>query len=282
MGGHIRNTQRAFRAVCVGRVIRAGLDRIIEAAVRRDRGLVLVSLLTLAALAWTYLWLEADAMDRMMLGERPMIMLPTAANAGTLALAFLMWAIMMVGMMVPSAAPMILLYTTMVRKNRERGTALPAVWIFTSGYLLVWAAFSLLATALQVIFEELRIASSMMVVTDKWLGGTIMIAAGIYQWSSIKEACLAKCRSPIHFITGHWQPGHFGALRMGANHGRYCLGCCWTLMLLLFVGGVMNLIWVVLIAGFVLMEKLSRHGRVIGRIAGVGLAVSGVYVLFAP
>lgn len=262
-------------------MIRAKLDRFIEAAVRRDRGLLLTSLLVLSALAWLYLWLEADAMDRMMMGERPMVMLPTAANVVTLALAFLMWAIMMVGMMVPSAAPMILFYAAIVRKNAERGASLPAVWIFTSGYLLVWTAFGLCATALQVFFEELRIASSMMVLTDERLGGVVLIGAGIYQWSKVKEACLAKCRSPVQFITTHWRPGRLGALRMGAAHGLYCLGCCWALMLLLFVGGVMNLIWVALIAGFVLIEKLSKYGRVIGRIAGMGLVVFGVYILIA-
>ncbi|MGE0736635.1 MAG: DUF2182 domain-containing protein [Alphaproteobacteria bacterium] len=266
----------------MGWVNLAKLDRFIEIAVRRDRGLLLASLLVLAALAWLYLWFEADAMDRMMMGERPMVMLPTAANAGTLALTFLMWAIMMVGMMVPSAAPMILFYAAIVRKNAERGTVLPAVWVFTSGYLLVWTAFSIFAVALQVLFEELRIASSMMVVTDKWLGGSILIVAGIYQWSKIKEACLAKCQSPIQFITMHWREGRLGALRMGAAHGIFCLGCCWALMLLLFVGGVMNLLWVALVAGIVLIEKISRHGKLVGRIADVALAAAGLYVLIAP
>jgi len=265
----------------MGRVNRATLDRLIEGALRRDRAVLAASLLVLAALAWVYLWLEADAMDRMMAGERAMAMLPTAANAGTLILAFLMWAVMMVGMMVPGAAPMILLYAAMVRKNGERGTLLPAVWIFAGGYLLVWTAFSLGATALQVLFEELRVASSMMVATSKWLSGAILLAAGLYQWSPAKEVCLAKCQSPIHFITGHWRPGRLGALRMGIAHGLYCLGCCWALMLLLFVGGVMNLLWVALVAAFVLVEKLMPYGRLTGRIAGLGLAAAGLYVLVA-
>lgn len=188
---------------------------------------------------------------------------------------------MMVGMMLPSAVPMTLFYAAIMRKNQERGTVLPAAWLFIGGYLLVWTAFSLGAIALQVLFEELQLASSMMVVTSKWLGGTILIAAGSYQWSRLKDKCLAQCRSPIQFITGHWREGRLGALRMGATHGLYCLGCCWALMLLLFVGGVMNLLWVAIIAGFVLSEKLMRRGRLVGRISGLGLIGSGVFLLIA-
>jgi len=255
------------------------LDHGIEAALRRDRGVVIASLVILAALSWFYIWLEAAAMDRMMMGLEPMAMQPTAANATTLVLTFLMWTIMMVGMMLPSAAPMTLLYAAIVRTNRIRGTVLPGVWLFTGGYLLVWTAFSLGATALQVLFEEVRVASSMMVVTSKWLSGVILLAAGSYQWSPLKDKCLAQCRSPIQFITGHWRAGRLGALRMGAAYGLYCVGCCWAIMLLLFVSGVMNMLWVALIAGFVLFEKLMPHGRLVGRIAGLILVGAGLYVL---
>jgi predicted metal-binding membrane protein len=255
------------------------LDRVIETALRRDRAILVVSLCALAAIAWLYLWREADIMDRMMAGELPMAMQPTAASAVTLLLAFLMWAVMMVGMMLPSAAPMILFYAAMVRRNSERGTQLPAAWIFTAGYLLVWTAFSMAATGLQVLFEALSVASSMMEVSSRWLAGGLLVVAGIWQWSPLKEACLAKCRSPLHFIAGHWHTGRTGALRMGTIHGLYCLGCCWALMLLLFVGGVMNLLWVALISAFVLVEKLTPPGRLVGRVAGVGFAVAGMYLL---
>jgi predicted metal-binding membrane protein len=121
----------------------------------------------------------------------------------------------------------------------------------------------------------------MMVATSKWLSGVILIAAGGYQWSPLKDKCLAQCHSPIQFITGHWQGGRFGALRMGVTHGLYCVGCCWTIMLLLFVGGVMNLLWVAVIAGFILLEKLMPRGRLVGRMAGLGLIVCGVISLVA-
>jgi len=189
-------------------------DRGIEAALRRDGAILLASLAGLAGLSWLYLWREADAMDRMMTGLQPMAMQPTATSAATLLLAFLMWAIMMAGMMLPSVAPATLLYLAIVRKNRERGTVLPAAWLFAGGYLLVWTAFSIGATALQVLFEEAQLASPMMVVTSKWLSGVILIAAGCYQWSALKNRCLAHCRSPIQFITAHWRAGRFGALRI--------------------------------------------------------------------
>ena len=260
---------------------RTALDRGIEAALRYDRVITLASLVGLAGLSWLYLWREADAMDRMMIGLQPMAMQPTAANTTTLLLAFLMWSIMMVGMMLPSTVPLTLFYAVMVRKNRERGTVLPAVWLFTSGYLLVWTAFSLGATALQVLFEELQLASLMMVATSKWLSGVILIGAGSYQWSRLKDKCLAQCRSPIQFITGHWREGRLGAVCMGATYGLYCLGCCWAIMLLLFVGVVMNLLWVAIIAGFVLLEKFMRRGRLVGRVSGLGLISVGVFMLLA-
>jgi predicted metal-binding membrane protein len=258
------------------------VDRGIEAALRRDGAILLASLAALAGLSWLYLWREADAMDRMMTGLQPMAMQPTAASATTLLLAFLMWVVMMAGMMLPSAAPAMLLYLAIVRKNRERGTALPRAWLFAGGYLLVWTAFSIAATALQALFEQAQLASSMMIVTSKWLSGIILIAAGCYQWSPLKDMCLAHCRSPIQFITGHWRTGRFGAVRMGSAHGLHCVGCCWAIMMLLFVGGVMNVLWAAAIASFVLLEKLMPGGRLVGRIAGLGIAGVGAVLLMAP
>lgn len=257
------------------------IDRGIESALRRDRLLVLASLAILTGLAWLYLWLEADAMDRMMAGLRPMAMRPTATSVWTFLLVFAMWTVMMAGMMLPSAAPMTLFYAAIVRKNGERGTALPSVWIFGAGYLLVWTAFSLSAAALQALFEHLALASSMMVSTSNWLTGLILVGAGLYQWSPLKDTCLGKCSAPLEFVMTRWRPGRLGALRMGTAHGLYCVGCCWALMLLLFVGGVMNLLWVALVAAFVLLEKLLPHGRIVARTAGAALIAAGVYVLIS-
>ena len=211
----------------------------------------------------------------------PMAKQPTAANVETLALAFLMWTIMMAGMMLPSATPMTLFYGAIVRKNRERGTVLPAVWLFVAGYLLVWAGFGLGATMLQILLERMQLASPMMVVADRWLASAILVGAGAYQWSPLKDKCLTQCRSPLRFIMGHWHAGRLGALRMGVAHGLYGFGCCWAIMLLLFVGGVMNLIWVAIIAGFILLEKVVPYGRLVSRITWLVLIGGGVLWLIA-
>ena len=247
------------------------LDYAIEGASRRNRGVVLASLLGVIAVAWLYLFLEAARMDGM--AAR------TAADAGAFFSIFLMWAVMMVGMMLPSAAPTILLYGGMVRKSRERGRAMPAVYVFVAGYVVAWTAFSVLAAALQVLLGHYALMSPMMVSTSAVLSGAFLVAAGLYQWLPLKQAYLKTCRSPLQFFMMHWREGRTGALRMGLEHGVICVGCCWSLMLLLFVGGVMNLLWVAIVAGFILIEKLLPAGRLSGRFAGVGLTAVGLAAL---
>ena len=255
----------------------AALDRGIEATLRRDRRVVLTSLVLVAVLAWLYLWRDAVAMSHASMADMPHV-----PGAGALALTFVMWAVMMVGMMLPGTAPTILLYGALVRKNGERGTVLPAVWVFTSGYLAVWTGFSLLAALLQVGLEQAALLTPMMVSGSKGLSAAILIAAGIYQWLPLKTACLSRCRNPLEFFVTRWRTGAGGAFRMGAEHGLFCLGCCWALMLLLFVAGVMNLVWVALIAGFVFVEKLLPAGKFTAGLAGVALILSGLFVLLKP
>ena len=251
-------------------------------AYRRDRMVALAGLLAIAALAWVYLWWDASRMSATSAGSGGpgaggLANMPMAGvwSISSLLLTFVMWSVMMVGMMLPSAAPAILLYGSMVKKNRDRGSALPAVWVFAAGYLAVWTGFSLAAALLQAALEASALLTPMMVSASAWLGGGLLIAAGIYQWLPVKDVCLEKCRAPLQFFLFRWRPGAVGAFRMGAEHGIFCLGCCWVLMLLLFVAGVMNLVWVALLAGFVFIEKLLPAGRLIGRLAGIGLAVAG-------
>ena len=253
------------------------LDRAVEGAFRHDRVILVLSLLGLTALAWGYLFWDAARMGDMaaaMAGAPPGISIAAAAAT------FSMWSVMMIGMMTPSVAPTILLYAMMVRKNRERGQALPAASIFTAGYLIAWTGFSTLATALQLGLGQVALLSPIMISTSSWLTGTLLITAGIYQWLPIKDICLEYCRSPMHFILGRWRPGPFGALAMGIENGLFCVGCCWALMLLLFVGGVMNLGLVALIAGFVLAEKLLPLGQLTARAAGVVLTGLGIWTLW--
>jgi predicted metal-binding membrane protein len=201
-------------------------------------------------------------------------MAPAAWTPGYAVLISFMWWIMMMAMMLPSAAPMILLFAMINRKQREKGSPYAPTGIFAAGYVLVWGAFSLIAVTAQWGLERSGLLSSM-ASTSVALGAGLLIAAGIYQLTPLKHACLRHCRSPIFFITQHWRPGGLGALRMGIEHGAFCTGCCWFLMALLFYGGVMNLYWIVGLALFVLLEKTIPAGHWLGRITGFLLIAWG-------
>ena len=237
----------------------------------RDRVVAAASLVVMVVLAWRFLWLEAQAMESMAM--------PPLRFAEAVAGAFVMWAVMMVGMMLPSAAPAMMFYGTLVRRNRERGSILPALWTFVGGYLFVWTAFSLAAALLQSALLEARMVTPMLVSASKPLTVALLVAAGVYQWLPFKDACLRKCRHPIEFFTMRWRAGPFGAWRMGLDHGLYCLGCCWLLMLLLFAVGAMDLAWVAVISAFVFAEKLLPGARFTSRAAGLGLIAAGALVL---
>jgi len=176
---------------------------------------------------------------------------------------------MMLGMMLPSAAPMILTFETLQRRKRERDEAYVPTAIFVAGYLLVWGAFSLAATVAQWWLQQAALLSPMLALETPLLGALIFVLAGLYQWTPLKYACLRQCRSPFGFLLSQWRDGWRGALRMGVRHGLYCLGCCWVLMLLLFTFGVMNLVWVAAVAAFVCAEKLLPGGLWIGRASGL-------------
>jgi predicted metal-binding membrane protein len=182
-------------------------------------------------------------------------------------------------MMVPSAAPMILLYAMVSRKQAERDAPALPTGVFALGYLVIWGVFSIAAATLQWGLEQALLISPMMASASLAFGGIVLVAAGLYQLTPLKYACLEHCRSPLHFLTHGFRKGAWGAFRMGAEHGVYCLGCCWVLMALLFVGGVMNLLWIAGIAIFVLIEKLLPFGHHTSRVTGVLLTAWGIWVL---
>lgn len=267
-------------------------DGTLERLLRRDRLLIAGALGAIIALTWGYLlWLAADmdmgGMD--MTGFRMIpagigVMAPTSAPWGAMefALVFVMWAVMMIGMMVPSAAPMILMYARVGRQGKVDGKPLVATGWFAAGYLLAWIGFSLAATLAQWIVERAALLDSRMASASNVLGGIVLIAAGVYQWSPLKDVCLAQCQSPLGFLMRH---GGFradlpGCLLLGLRHGAYCVGCCWVLMALLFVGGVMNVLWIALLALLVLLEKLIPFGAWIARAAGVICLAAGAGMLF--
>ncbi|MGH7094995.1 MAG: DUF2182 domain-containing protein, partial [Stellaceae bacterium] len=204
------------------------------------------------------------------------MMVPAVWTLGYAGLMFVMWWVMMAAMMLPSAAPILLLFARVNRNQKEGGRPFIPTGIFAAGYLTAWGGFSVLATGLQWASERLGLLSPMMTATSYWLGGAILLAAGVWQLTPMKHMCLRHCRSPLGFLMGNWRPGRLGAFRMGLVHGSYCLGCCWFLMGLLFFGGVMNLYWIAGLAAFVLFEKTIPMGSWIARIAGIGFVIWGV------
>jgi predicted metal-binding membrane protein len=258
-------------------------DTLLEAALRRDRWIVVASLAGVTVLAWIYLVVLAKAMASMEdpSGWRAFMVLMPMGRWGPLeyALGFAMWALMMVGMMVPSAGPMIMLYARVARRAHSHSTPLTSTTAFAAGYLLTWGVFSLIAAAIQGMLVNMALVSEMMTSTSTVLAGAVFIAAGLYQWMPMKQACLAHCRSPIWFLSRHWRPGTSGAMRMGVEHGAYCVGCCWALMTVLFAVGIMNLTWVAAIAAFVLVEKTAPFSTWSQRVAGVLLVTLGILTL---
>ena len=253
---------------------------VAETVLRRDRIVVLSGLALITALAWAYVSsLASDMQNVEMTPEMAMPQMQEAWEATNFALTFVMWAVMMVAMMTPSAAPMILMFAGINRRRQEQQVPYVPTSVFLVGYLVVWAAFSILATAVQWGLHTASLLSPMMVSTTPVLGGILLLVAGIYQWTPLKHACLSKCRSPLGFVLNEWREGRWGAFLMGLKHGSYCTGCCWPLMALLFVAGVMNLLWVAAIAGFILLEKMAPAGKRMGQAAGVLMIAGGVVLL---
>ncbi|MBW7470757.1 DUF2182 domain-containing protein [Marinobacter sp. M216] len=245
---------------------------VFSRSIVRGSTVTLVGLLTIAGLCWLYVFGLASEMASMSPGDMMAFKHWTPAY---FAMMVVMWSVMMVAMMTPSAAPMILLYRQVARKNQLAGGMLGTA-LFAGGYLLVWGLFSLTATALQWLLEESALLSPQMRSQNQVFSGVVLIAAGIYQFSSLKQACLRRCRGPLLFITRYWRSGLKGAFEMGLRHGTYCVGCCAALMALLFVGGVMDLSVIAAIAVVVLLEKLIPGGEWLARAFGalaIGLGV---------
>ncbi len=254
----------------------------LEQAHRRDRAVVIAAIVIIAAIAWAYTFYLSgtgmgmgDGMGMTMADMRSW----SAADFG---LMFAMWAVMMVAMMAPSAAPMLLMFAAVNRKRREREAPYVPTGIFLAGYVIVWTVFAAAATGGNWGLHQASLLSSMMgASTSGYLGGALLLAAGAFQWSPLKYACLKQCRTPMGFMMTSWRDGPRGALRMGLEHGTYCLGCCWALMLLLFVLGIMNLVWIAALAAFVLAEKVAPKAEWASRATGVLLVGWGVWAIIA-
>jgi predicted metal-binding membrane protein len=262
-----------------------GADKLtiqfLSSALRHDRAIVLGSLAVAIVLAWAYLLIGAGIeMETMDMGGGRMMAMPPQWTLGYGLVVFLMWAAMMVAMMLPSAAPVTLLVASITRKRREAGSAVGlSTAPFVFGYLAVWLAFAAMATLLQWRLDAAELLSETMALANTLVAGGVLVVAGIYQWTPLKQACLRHCRSPLGFILHHWRDGAQGAFASGARHGGFCLGCCWMLMVLLFVGGIMNIAWIAGIALIVLIEKTLPWGGRMGRATGAVLVVWGAVTL---
>lgn len=248
----------------------------LQAALGRDRLLAVGGLLALFVLAWGYLLRLAGDMAA---PAAPMAAMPARWGAVDLLLTFLMWAVMMIAMMVPSAAPLVLLHMRVTRSRRPDNVALASAFLMLGGYLALWTAFSGAATLVQWGLREAALLTPMMRTAADPLTGGLLVAAGLYQFAPAKHRCLEHCRSPLEFLAAHWWPGPAGAFRTGLHHGLYCVGCCWLLMGLLFVLGVMNLLWVAALAALVLAERAGPAGPLVARLAGAGMVGWGALTL---
>jgi predicted metal-binding membrane protein len=257
----------------------------LESILRRERLIVGGCLAVIVLAAWWYLFHTRASMSGMDMPGMDMsgMDMPGMAMAGSqewgsadLLLLFVMWAVMMVAMMVPSAAPMVLAFLGVNQRRQAAGRAFVPVGIFLAGYLAIWTAYSAVATLAQWGLHKAALLSPAMTATSPILNGGLLIAAGIFQWTPFKRGCLKGCRSPLSFLMSEWRDGWAGAFIMGLRHGSFCVGCCWILMALLFVAGVMNLLWVAVITIFVLAEKTVPRGELLGHVAGVALVAAGI------
>jgi len=253
----------------------------LDSVLRRDRAIVGAALLAITLAAWLYLFRLSAMMPGMDLPDMPgMTMLRDHPwEVVDVLLLFVMWTVMMMAMMVPAATPMVLTFAAVQRKRREQERATVPTVVFLLGYAVVWTTYAAAAALAQWRLHEAQLLSAAMASTSARLGGALLLAAGAFQWTRLKEVCLSKCRSPLSFVMSEWREGRAGALVMGVRHGAYCVACCWALMALLFVAGVMNLWWIAGLAVFVLAERILPGGQAVSRIGGALLLLAGAVIL---
>lgn len=255
------------------------MPAMTEAALKRHRLITIAGLAVLAAIAWVWLLRGAGMGHGTQAGMSgmPDMMNPRPWDLARVALTLAMWWVMMIAMMTPSAAPVVLLYA---RASADRDPSDLHSGAFVGGYLAAWLGFSIVAVGLQIALDSGGWADAMgMRLTNGRIGGALLVATGLYQLSPLKDACLSRCRHPAELLARLYRPGATGAWRMGAIHGAYCVGCCWLLMLLLFVGGVMNLLWVAALTLLVAAEKLLPYGSWLAKVTGMAATGWGLAML---
>ena len=250
---------------------------LLEAALEHERVVTATLIVVIPLVCWTWIALMAQDMYGTMLGPSAWMM--TADwDVPHLLLLWAMWAVMMTAMMLPSASPLVLLYAGALRTRGDARVG-RKTYAIAAGYVLVWTLFSVAATVLQRVLSSVLVLTPMMEPSTPEAAAVLLAIAGLYQLTPLKGACLRVCRSPLSYLLQHWAPGTFAAFRLGAQHGAYCLGCCWALMLLLFAGGVMNLVVIVALTLWVLAEKFAPFGEQTARVSGVALLAGAVWVM---
>ena len=242
----------------------------------RDYLLVFPVLILLIVISWVYISNLSNSTDSMK--EVSMIQGNEWMLNDFIAV-FAMWSAMMIAMMLPSAVPMILVFSTVNRKRRENGNSFVGTWIFVLGNVIVWVSFGFVASLLQFVLHNLSVISDQLKLINPFASGIVLVAAGIYQFTTVKDVCLNNCQSPLSFVLSFWKEGKTGAFLMGIRHGIYCMGCCWLLMALLFVAGIMNILWIALIAVFVVIEKMIKKQRLVSYAAGFALIILGFWLI---
>lgn len=264
------------------------LTNVAEAVLKRERIIVIVGLAAITVIAWVYIvhlasgmrGMEMSSNVGMSVGNMEMSMPNTQSwRSGDIILTFIMWSVMMVAMMTPSAVPMILIFARANRQRHSDQALSSATMVFFLGYLIVWILFSAGATLVQWGLHSATLLSPKTISVSPFLGGILLILAGAYQFTPLKDSCLSHCRTPLGFLMTEWREGAKGALIMGLRHGIYCVGCCWLLMTLLFAAGLMNLLWVALIAGYVLVEKVVPAGKWLSKAIGLLMIGWGAWLL---
>jgi len=258
-------------------------------APRRDRLAIASCILGVGALAWAYLvhlqrtMTSSFAASAVAMGGMGLMDAPW--HATDVVITFAMWSVMMVGMMTPAATPMLLLFASTQRRRAQaqalHGGPRLGLLLFGCGYATVWLGFSAVATLAQWALHDAALLSGAMAVASPRVAGALLIAAGVYQLTRAKRACLEQCQSPLGFLMSHWRDGPAGTYQMGIRHGIYCLGCCWALMAVLFAVGVMNLAWVGALTVFILLERIGRRGALVARVGGVLMIALGAFTLYS-
>ncbi len=237
--------------------------------------IIIFALIAISVMAWFFTVRHSQSMGSdMTMAEEPII--------PGLLLYLVMWTVMMIAMMFPAITPIVLLFSTVHEKRRVKNEGFVPTWVFVAGYLLVWAVFGVLAYFVDIMITRLAMNYPKLQPFGHFISGAVLIISGLYQLTPLKNICLTHCRSPLHFIMHKWREGYSGSLIMGIDHGAYCLGCCWGLMIVLFVVGIMNMSWMGILTLIIFVEKTGKHGVLISRFVGVSLIILGVVIIVRP